>query len=254
MKTDDPENGVKELEYTPKYFPSFKLSDKGAIAPDSGPSEPPRPQLSIQKFRAAIKEREEYRRFHVDRYVEELPNLLRECYIAEVRKRPVPYSDDETTLRHIAAASQWLSQGRKPGLLLYGNVGSGKSTLARAIAVLIKTLYPPSFQDSRCLRSISALELSEAAKSDPDRFTRVKHSELLAIDDLGIEPSAVKVWGNELNPIVETLYYRYDRQLFTIVTSNLNSEDLRAKYGERVADRVAEMFDRVSFTNNSYRK
>ena len=64
----------------------------------------------------------------------------------------------------------------------------------------------------------------------------------------------MKVWGNEISPFVDTIYYRYDRQLFTIMTSNLNAEDLANKYGERIADRFTEMFDRIPFINHSYRK
>ena len=75
----------------------------------------------------------------------------------------------------------------------------------------------------------------------------------MVIDDVGVEPSTIKVWGNEISPFVEVIYHRYDRQLFTIVTSNLDDEELFKRYGPRVADRFAEMFDRIAFENNSYR-
>lgn len=58
----------------------------------------------------------------------------------------------------------------------------------------------------------------------------------------------------EISPFVDTIYYRYDRQKFTIMTSNLSAEDLADKYGERIADRFTEMFDRIAFENYSYRK
>ena len=76
----------------------------------------------------------------------------------------------------------------------------------------------------------------------------------MAIDDVGVEPSIIKVWGNEISPFVDTIYYRYDRQLFTIMTSNLGEEQLREKYGERIADRFTEMFDRIHFSNKTYRR
>ena len=50
------------------------------------------------------------------------------------------------------------------------------------------------------------------------------------------------------------LYYRYDNQLFTIITSNLiGDEDIEKRYGERIADRFIEMFDLIGFENKSYR-
>lgn len=82
----------------------------------------------------------------------------------------------------------------------------------------------------------------------------LKGTELLFIDDVGTEATSVKVWGNEVSPMVELLYQRYDRQLFTVITSNLESEDdIVNRYGDRINDRFAEMFDYLPFDNQSYR-
>ena len=74
------------------------------------------------------------------------------------------------------------------------------------------------------------------------------------IDDIGTEPASIKSWGNEISPVTELLYSRYDRQLFTIITSNLNDKELEERYGLRIADRMAEMFERLHYSNRSYRK
>ena len=80
-----------------------------------------------------------------------------------------------------------------------------------------------------------------------------KTTELLHIDDVGTEPASVKVWGNEVSPLVEILYSRYDNLLYTVITSNLSDEDILPRYGVRIADRFREMFDFLSFDNKSYR-
>lgn len=194
-------------------------------------------------------------RFKVDKYAEDVPAMLRECYIAEVMRRRMQFIDDAATESHIDKAAKWLTGNHKPGLLLHGTVGNGKTTLARAIGSLIGVLYESPYSDRRkMVLTVSALELADIAKNQPERFDSIKKAELLAIDDVGTEPSVVKVWGNEISPFVDTIYYRYDRQKFTIMTSNLNAEDLADKYGERIADRFAEMFDRIAFENYSYRK
>lgn len=54
--------------------------------------------------------------------------------------------------------------------------------------------------------------------------------------------------------MIDLLYYRYDRRLFTIVTSNLDQEAIEATYGVRIADRMAEMFDRIGHAGPSYRR
>lgn len=77
---------------------------------------------------------------------------------------------------------------------------------------------------------------------------------MLFIDDIGTEPASIKSWGNEISPVTELLYSRYDRQLFTIITSNLNDKELEERYGLRIADRMAEIFDRLYYSNGTYRK
>ena len=68
-----------------------------------------------------------------------------------------------------------------------------------------------------------------------------------------MEAASVKVWGNVISPVVELIYQRYDLQLFTIATSNLNTRQLAEKYGDRVGDRIREMFNVLAFNNESYR-
>lgn len=181
--------------------------------------------------------------------------MLKECYIDEVIRRGLTFQDDKATVEHLSKAAKWIVGNYKPGLLLYGSVGNGKTTLVRAIIRLIGILYASSYSSERKgVATVSALELANIAKQETGRFDTLKAAELLAIDDVGVEPSIIKVWGNEISPFVDTIYYRYDRQLFTLMTSNLSEEQLADKYGERIADRFTEMFDKIHFENKTYRK
>ena len=90
-------------------------------------------------------------------------------------------------------------------------------------------------------------------QANQQRMQIFKTTELLHIDDVGTEPASVKVWGNEVSPLVEILYSRYDKLLYTVITSNLSDEDILPRYGVRIADRFREMFDFLSFDNKSYR-
>ena len=208
----------------------------------------------MAKFRELLQKKALPERFKIDRYTEDVPAMLRECYIDEVRRRGRTFQDDQDTADHIAKTAKWLTGGSKTGLILYGTVGNGKTTLSNAIGRLIGLLYNSAYSSERKnVLYVSALRLAEIAKNEPEYFKTLKSCELLAIDDVGVEPSVVKVWGNEISPFVETIYHRYDRQLFTIMTSNLNNDELANKYGERVADRFIEMFDRLPFENKSYR-
>jgi DNA replication protein DnaC len=211
--------------------------------------------MDMALFKEAMQTKTTQARFKVDRFVDDVPAMLRVCYTTEVEWRGQTPELDAETLGHINKAARWLMGAHKPGLILLGDVGNGKTTLARAICRLIGFIYnSPLDSERKSVGRFSALELAALAKDNPERYDRVKGMPLLFIDDVGVEPSIVKVWGNEISPFVDTIHHRYDRQLFTIMTSNLDTSDFKGVYGERIADRFTEMFDRIAFKNNSYRK
>ena len=198
----------------------------------------------------------EPQRFKVDRYVDDVPEMLLIAYTETVKQRMIPFKETPEVKEYIAKVAKWLvSHNCKPGLMLYGQVGNGKTTMAKAACSMINTLYHSALtHECKSVWQISALDLAVIARNDSERFERIKKTEMLFIDDLGCEPVTVKSWGNELTPVVELLYHRYDKQLFTIISSNLSDSDFKERYGDRIDDRMREMFDRLSFTNKSFRK
>lgn len=181
--------------------------------------------------------------------------MLKVCYQQEVISRGQNFKDDQATDEHINKAAKWLVGQYKTGLILFGTVGNGKTTLSAAISRLIGVLYESVYHDERkWVRTVSALELASIAKDDPERFNDLKKTQLLAIDDVGVEPAVVKNYGNEISPLTELMYYRYDRLLWTVITTNFDDDDLYKRYGPRLADRFTEMFDKIPFENNTYRR
>lgn len=211
--------------------------------------------MDLARFREILQKRPIKERFRIDRYTEDVPAMLKECYQYEVFNRGFTFKNDPATNEHIEKAAKWLVGRYKTGLILFGTVGNGKTTLSAAIGRLIGMLYEsPYSHERKGVRTVSALELATLAKDDPDKFAALKQAELLVIDDVGVEPAVVKVWGNEISPLTELMYYRYDRQLWTLLTTNFNDEDFFKRYGPRLADRFTEMFDKIPFENNTYRR
>lgn len=78
-------------------------------------------------------------------------------------------------------------------------------------------------------------------------------TDLLGIDDSGTEPAEVQDYGNIMYPIKELLTMRYDAQLFTVFTTNLEPKDIRQRYDNRIADRLNEMMVKIVYNNKTYR-
>ena len=136
---------------------------------------------------------------------------------------------------------------------------------------MAEIFFWPSSPSSRTMRSSAGMatvsswmmmealiygvtDIAKLVAINPQEFDAIRRTALLAIDDMGKEPAEVLDYGNAYNPVIELMEYRYNEQLFTIISTNLTPKQVREKYGNRIADRFNEMMNVIAFTHETYRK
>lgn len=180
---------------------------------------------------SAIQAEVEYRcrKFEMNRYVAQQAEMMADCLTAD---------------------------NSNFGVLLCGGCGNGKSTFVKAFQQILNQLNLKSedYRHTWNMRIMDARTIANLCKSSYKEFEELRTLKMLAVDDLGTEPLEMLDYGNVLSPMVDLLTKRYDLQLFTIVTTNLTPQEIRTKYGDRIADRLNEMMVKIIFENPTYRQ
>lgn len=176
--------------------------------------------------------------------------LLTATYGSAMKKRGVSAELDDATRTRLTKISKWLVKHDCPGLLLYGYCGIGKTTMLKS---LFDVLNIGRGYDKVIF--ITASDIYDYIKNEDmqGRYKQLESVPVLLIDDIGCEPERCLVYGTHREPIRDLLLTRYDRLLITVVTTNLDDAKIKDRYGERVSDRLGEVFDKLTFTGTSYR-
>ena len=185
---------------------------------------------------------------------EQCKDMLLAAYQSEVEFRGRKFVDDGFAAKHSELVAEALvGVGGKFGVLMCGLCGNGKTTMLLAARSVCSYLADCGLIGREW--SFPVLDAKEARHYAKDRakFESIAAKECLGLEDIGREATEVLEYGNVLNPVIDLLEHRYRDRLFTMVTTNLTARDIRAKYGDRIADRFNEMMKVVVFKNPSYR-
>lgn len=193
-------------------------------------------------------------RFSFPLTYEQAYSVLLASYQAEVAYRHCEFIADKHLLASIAKLAKVLTdENSKFGIMFCGTCGNGKTTLVYAFRSALNYLNALHLYDeSKNIIILGAKDIAAQSK-DYERFRTIRAYDMLAIDDMGREPKEVLDYGNVLSPIIDLLEYRYNEQLFTIITTNLQAEEIRERYKARIADRFNEMLEVIIFEDGSFR-
>ena len=198
-------------------------------------------------------------RFRFNMSAQDALDLLAASYQIAVEHRHCEFNLDENTYRNLVKLAEYITAPvPKFGVMMCGTCGNGKTTLVYALQRAINYLdrfghfkFMGEYYEVG-LRIVDARELLQISKTLKD-FQEIKRRTMLAIDDMGKEPAEILDYGNVTNPVIDLIEYRYHQQLFTVITTNLDPEQIKKKYGTRVADRFREMLHVIVFQDISYR-
>lgn len=125
-------------------------------------------------------------------------------------------------------------------LCLLGSCGTGKTLLATKVIPLIFAAY---FR--KIFKVIKACDLN-------DRLQEAKEYPFVVIDDFGTESTAVN-FGNKIEAFNEVIDSVEGRKCFIVLTSNLDANQIKQKYGVRTYDRLRGLFKVIQVNEKSMR-
>lgn len=198
-------------------------------------------------------------RFKLEIPLRDAANGIYAAMKAEIENRGFKMCLDDDTKLCIYKVAEWLTEDdNKRGLLLMGLYGNGKTTMMRAVLRFIAWITEQELGYNKGIKtmSVTAKEIAKMCVSEVDktRYKALYSCDMLGIDELGGEPKEVMNYGKIETPVIDLLTHRYDKQLITFITTNLNNQELASIYGERIYDRFREMMKIVVFNNKSFRK
>lgn len=153
----------------------------------------------------------------------------------------------------------------KKGLFLSGNIGVGKTTMLRVIRQVQIQIYREygiqrvvNFDHSNyenCFYTATEL-VDKYTNGDYRKMQYLANIPLLTIDEVGRENLAANSFGNQKSVIADLLAARYQNKnlvVYTGITTNLNAEGFKDRYGYFILDRVKEMFNFIRVDGDSLR-
>lgn len=161
------------------------------------------------------------------------------------------YKIDEETKLIVLEILKWCLMDEtfkgdlQKGLWLSGAIGCGKTLTLKIFVEFMGYAH-------KIVGQYSAIQIIELWKSKNSK-ERLFVSPIF-IDDLGTEQTEINNYGTKELPIYEIFNRRYlERKFLMFITTNLNPSRIEERYGDRVRDRIKEIFNIMPMIGSSRR-
>ncbi|MDZ4159852.1 MAG: ATP-binding protein [Anaerolineaceae bacterium] len=150
---------------------------------------------------------------------------------------------------HLAYNHAWqFSQNPDGWLLLMGGYGCGKTHLAAAIAnAVVELAIPTLFLTVPDLLDWLRSSFGGIDESFEARFEEIRNIRLLILDDLGTQNATP--WSQE--KLYQIINHRYINRLPTVITTNLQLDELEGRIRSRLHD--PELVNKIRITASDHR-
>lgn len=128
-------------------------------------------------------------------------------------------------------------------MIFFGNYGSGKTHLSVGIA-------KKALEKGETVVFLTSTSLFRDIETVRKTFESVRDVDLLIIDDISVETDYMHI----MNPMYETLNYRYESEKGMVITTNADMPGIIKIFGERLFDRIQERAVFYEMLGDSYRK
>lgn len=154
----------------------------------------------------------------------------------------------------VAISHKFVDEFKKSyqNLLFYGTVGTGKSFLSGCIAgeLLSRGRAVIYFSASGLFEVLARYSFDTKSKESLYNFCKdLYNSDLVIIDDLGTEVTNSFVTSQ----LFSLLNERHLRQKATIISTNLNLEEMRDRYSDRIFSRITSNYSLCKLTGPDIR-
>ncbi|MDE6665884.1 MAG: ATP-binding protein [Ruminococcus sp.] len=134
-------------------------------------------------------------------------------------------------------------------LLISGKTGLGKTHLSLAVANKVLEKGYSVVYDS-AINILKEMEKEHFSREHTSEMTDlVMQTDLLILDDLGTEHTT-QFYSSTIYNVINT---RLNRNKPTIISTNLDNNDIKHRYDERVASRLSTMYLRLDFKGTDVR-